>query len=111
MLDTGLMTTDAEAAALLVAPEPADMSNACMDHIEEHPHWLAISRLPVVLTSRIPLGGFKVHDLLQLEQGQLIRSNWSTSEDIPVKIGRLHLAWSEFEVVEESMALRLTRLA
>jgi flagellar motor switch protein FliN/FliY len=82
-----------------------------MDRIEDHPQWLAISRLPVVLTARIPLSAFKVRDLLRLQQGQLIRSDWSTTEDIPVKIGRVSLAWSEFEVVEQNMAMRLTRLA
>jgi flagellar motor switch protein FliM len=111
MADTELVTSNAGTSLPVVSEPPESVDGEWMAHIEEHPHWLAISRLPVVLTARIPLSGFKVRDLLQLQQGQLIHSDWSTSEDIPVKIGRVQLAWSEFEVVEESMAMRLTRLA
>ena len=111
MSETELMASSAETVSP-AAPEPAKSgTHDWMERIEEHAHWLAISRLPVVLTARIPLSAFKVRDLLLLQQGQLIRSDWSTAEDIPVKIGRVQLAWSEFEVVEESMAMRLTRLA
>ncbi|WP_263385393.1 FliM/FliN family flagellar motor switch protein [Granulicella arctica] len=110
MSDTELMAAPAE-AALSAVPGPMRQGDEWMERIEEHPQWLVLSRLPVVLTARIPLAAFKVRDLLLLQQGQLIESDWSTTEDIPVKIGRVQLAWSEFEVVEDSMAMRLTRLA
>ncbi len=105
-----MMTGAAEAPLPLVA-QPVRSGSGRTGRLEDHPHWLAISRLPVVLTACVPLSGFKVRDLLSLEEGQLVTSQWSTSEDIPVKTGRIQLAWSEFEVVEESMAMRLTRLA
>ncbi len=109
MAETELMTQAAE-AALPMVPHSA-LAAGRMGRIEEHVHWLALSRLPVVLTARVPLTGFKVRDLLRLEEGQLVTSEWETTEDIPVKIGRVQLAWSEFEVVEDTMAMRLTRLA
>lgn len=111
MADTELIAESAEVALPIVPGPSRPASGEWIERIEEHPHWLALSRLPVVLTARIPLSAFKVRDLLQLQQGQMIHSDWSTTEDIPVKIGRVQLAWSEFEVVEESMAMRLTRLA
>ena len=109
MADLELVTGAADVPLPLVAQtgKPGER----MSDIEAHPHWIAIARMPVVLAAQVPLTGFKVRDLLQLEEGQLVRSEWSTAEDIPVKIGRVQLAWSEFEVVEESMAMRLTRLA
>jgi flagellar motor switch protein FliN/FliY len=110
MADLEMMGAAAE-AALPVVSQQSRTGREHLASIEEHPHWLAISRMPVVLTARVPFTSFKVRDLLQLEAGQLIRSEWSTAEDIPVTIGRVQLAWSEFEVVEESMAMRLTRLA
>ncbi len=109
MAETELTTQAAEAALPMVSQSA--LAGGRMGRIEEHPHWLALSRLPVVLTARVPLAGFKVRDLLRLEQGQLIASQWETTEDIPVRIGRVQLAWSEFEVVEDTMAMRLTRLA
>lgn len=111
MADTELIATSAEVALPIVTEPLRPVGREWIERIEEHPHWVVLSRLPVVLTARIPLSSFKVRDLLQLQQGQMVHSDWSTTEDIPVKIGRVQLAWSEFEVVEESMAMRLTRLA
>jgi flagellar motor switch protein FliN/FliY len=79
--------------------------------MEEHPAWPMISRLPVMLAVRIPMSKFKVCDLLALKAGQTIESVWAVTEDVPLKIGLLQVSWGEFEVVEQSMALRLTRLA
>ncbi len=110
MAELELVTGAAETALPLVS-QTGKAASERMRNIEQHPHWVAIARMPVVLVACVPLAGFKVRDLLQLEGGQMIRSEWSTAEDIPVKIGRVQLAWSEFEVVEESMAMRLTRLA
>ena len=79
--------------------------------MEEHPAWPMISRLPVMLAVRIPMSRFKVCDLLALKAGQTIESVWAVTEDVPLKVGMLQVSWGEFEVVEQSMALRLTRLA
>jgi flagellar motor switch protein FliM len=111
MSDVELVIAPGEAAESVTSGLARQASGDCMGQIEQHAQWLVLSRLPVVLTSRIPLTAFKVRDLLLLQRGQLIQSDWSTTEDIPVKIGRVQLAWSEFEVVEDSMAMRLTRLA
>jgi len=111
MSDTELITAATEAGLQATTDMSRTGSGEWMDRIEEHPHWAVLSRLPVVLTARVPLSAFTVQDLLLLQEGQLIQSNWSTTEDIPVKIGRIQIAWSEFEVVEKSMAMRLTRLA
>jgi hypothetical protein len=49
--------------------------------------------------------------LLALEPGQTILSKWIATEEVPLKVGTLQLSLGEFEVVEEIMALRLTRLS
>ncbi len=79
--------------------------------MEAHAAWPMISRLPAMLAVSIPLGRFKVCDLLNLVCGQTIESAWAETEDVPLKTGALQLCWGEFEVVEQNMALRLTRLA
>jgi flagellar motor switch protein FliM len=78
--------------------------------MEMHPAWPMISRLPVKLMVNIPLSGFRVCDLLALEPGQTILSTWVSTEEVPLKVGGLQLSWGEFEVVDQIMALRLTRL-
>ena len=82
-----------------------------MMRIEEHPSWSLLSQMTVATTAGIPLSGFKIGDLLRLEPGQILGSQWPHTEDIPVKVGRVQVAWSEFEVVEQNLMIRLTRLA
>jgi flagellar motor switch protein FliN/FliY len=99
------------ATELALVPEPEILSANPMGRIEEHRDWLLLSRLPMMLTAGVPLPKFKVKDLLGLKPGQTIASVWASSDDIPLKIGAVQLGWSEFEVVEKRMAIRLTRLA
>jgi flagellar motor switch protein FliM len=92
--------------------EMGDPNSAASDRpMEEHPAWPMISRMPVRLAVSVPLSGFKVRDLLQLACGQTIESAWPTTEDVPLKVGAIQVSWSEFEVVDRHIALRLTRLA
>jgi flagellar motor switch/type III secretory pathway protein FliN len=70
-----------------------------------------IARLPVELDVSIPLRDFRVRNLLSLEPGTLIESEWSNGVDLPLAAGAVLLAWSEFEVIETELVVRLTRLA
>jgi len=78
--------------------------------MEANAAWPMISRLSVTLAARIPMGGFRVRDLLALAAGQTIATAWAATEDVPLLAGDLQVGWSEFEVVGRKMALRLTRL-
>jgi flagellar motor switch protein FliN/FliY len=71
----------------------------------------AEARLPVELDVAVPVRGFKVRRLLALEPGQVIETEWAHSEDMPLAAGHVQLAWSEFEVVDSELAVRITRLA
>jgi flagellar motor switch protein FliN/FliY len=79
--------------------------------MEEHAAWPMVSRLPVVLSVTVPLRGFKVRDLLSLRSGQTVSSTWPVTKDVPLEVGELQLCWGEFEIAEQQLALRLTRLA
>jgi flagellar motor switch protein FliN/FliY len=80
-----------------------------MMRIEEHPHWETLSQLRVTLRAGVVLR-FKVRDLLVLKEGQVFESLSPATDDVPVRVGQAQLGWSEFEVLEQRMALRLTRL-
>jgi len=82
-----------------------------MMRIEEHPSWPLLSRMTVATTAGIPVIGFKVGHLLRLVPGQIVESEWSHTEDIPLKSGTVQVAWGEFEVVDQTLMVRLTRLA
>jgi flagellar motor switch protein FliN/FliY len=69
-----------------------------------------LSRLHLAMTASITLKGFKVRDLLRLEPGQVVESAWPETEDVPLVVGQVQIAWSEFEVVDHQLVVRLTRL-
>ena len=69
------------------------------------------ARLPVELDVMIPVRNFRVRDLLTLASGTLIESQWANGDDLPISAGDVQLAWSEFEVVDTELAVRITRLA
>ncbi len=81
-----------------------------MAHIEEHPSWNVLSQLRVSMQAGIPLNRFKVRDLLELQKDQVFESASPHTEDVSLRIGKVQLGWSEFEVLEQRMAVRLTRL-
>jgi flagellar motor switch/type III secretory pathway protein FliN len=70
-----------------------------------------IARLPVELDVAVPVREFRVRNLLALEPGQVIETQWAQGEDMPLAAGEVQLAWSEFEVVDAQLAVRVTRLA
>jgi flagellar motor switch/type III secretory pathway protein FliN len=71
----------------------------------------AVARLPVEVDVAVPVSAFRVRHLLALEPGQVIESQWSSGDDTPLAAGNVQLAWTEFEVVDTQMAVRVTRLA
>ena len=70
-----------------------------------------IALLPVELDVTVPVRKFRVRNLLALEPGQLIESQWGHGDDVPLASGEVQLAWTEFEVIETQLAVRVTRLA
>ena len=90
--------------ALVAAPLPQES--------EDEPVFSApIPQLPVELDVIIPVREFRVRQLLALSPGQVIETQWSHGDDLPLAAGDVQLAWSEFEVVETRLAVRVTRLA
>jgi flagellar motor switch protein FliN len=65
----------------------------------------------VELDVAIPVRDFRVRNLLVLEPGQVIETQWQQGEDMPLAAGSAQLAWSEFEVIDSRLAVRITRLA
>lgn len=68
-------------------------------------------RLPVELDVSVPVREFRVRNLPALESGQVIETRLAHGEDMPLASGEVQLAWSEFEVVDAALAVRITRLA
>lgn len=73
--------------------------------------WVRVEVLPCLLTIEIPVPGFTVADLVSMAPGRLIDSGWTVGEDVPLRINGGLVAWSEFEIVNNHVAVRLTELA
>jgi flagellar motor switch protein FliN/FliY len=102
-------------------PNPGIVANVAADQaLVPSPHppteeagmvlTIPLARLPVELDVSVPVRRFRVRNLLTLETGHLIESEWGHGEDVPLAAGHVQLAWSEFEVMETQLAVRLTRL-
>lgn len=103
---TGLIggTESAVEHALVVTPQtPVGGAGLNLTALE--------ARLPVGLDVTVPVRDFRVRNLLALEPGQVIETHWANGKDMPLVAGNVQLAWSEFEVVDEQLAVRVTRLA
>jgi flagellar motor switch protein FliN/FliY len=75
------------------------------------PHEERVSRLEMRLDVMVKVPSFCVRDLLALEAGAVVETDHDHAQDVPVWCGGALLAWAEFEVVNEGLAVRLTRLA
>jgi flagellar motor switch/type III secretory pathway protein FliN len=93
----------AEQALMTLSPEPEDGGSLQLSK--------SMARLPVELDISVAVREFRVRNLLALEPGQVIETLWSHGKDVPLAAGQVQLAWSEFEVVDTQLAVRITRLA
>lgn len=110
MVETGLTTPGPTTTAPDMELPRTIPAVPLMLRIEEHSAWPVLSRLAVTITAEIPLSRFKVRDLLGLSEGQVFESVISDTDDVPLRVGDVQLGWTEFEVVEQKIAVRLTRL-
>jgi flagellar motor switch/type III secretory pathway protein FliN len=81
-----------------------------MMRIEEHACWKTLEQVQVTIRACVEISHFRVGDLLTLKKGQVFTSLAPAAEDVSVRVGHVQLGWSEFEVLDQKMALRLTRL-
>jgi len=87
--------TLAEENSLSAPKEPADM----------YP-WLKCT-----VTVELPIKSFTIRDLLALEIGAVVESACKTTSDLPFRVNGTLIGWTEFEVVVNTLAVRITELA
>lgn len=98
-------TPEVKSAALVsVQPKAAEET-------ADEARWQPVLHLPCQLTVDLPLPAFRISDLLKLQTGSVIGTNWNLTHDVPLRINGTLIGWSEFEVVGNRLAVRLTELA
>ena len=103
--ETPPLSTSGAGVEQALVPSPQSMEDGLSTRFNP-----LVMRLPVEVEVAIPLRGFRVRNLLTLDTGAVVESQWTHGDDVPVGCGNVQLAWSEFEVVDTRMAVRLTRL-
>ena len=73
--------------------------------------WDEVGWLPCLVSVDLPLRGFTVRTLLQLEPGAIVESNLADGADLPVLVNSQLIGWGEFEIIGQGLAVRLTELA
>ena len=66
---------------------------------------------PCELSLEIPVPTFTVGDLIKLEKGSIVETILHHTSDIPLRANKQLIAWTEFEVVGDTLAVRVTELA
>jgi len=94
-------------SALLVREEGESSASSSSAFSPDPP----LAGLPLQLDVTVPIAAFRVGDLLALEKGTVLESQWAHDEDVPVWCGGAQLAWTEFEVVDQKLAVRVTRIS
>jgi flagellar motor switch/type III secretory pathway protein FliN len=100
------------AAAALLKPAPpvaAAVAVPLADPLAER--WQRIEALPCLLTVEISVPSFTVADLVCLERGRIVATHWTVGQDVPLRVNDELIAWSEFEIAQNRLAVRLTELA
>ncbi|MBZ5653728.1 MAG: FliM/FliN family flagellar motor C-terminal domain-containing protein [Acidobacteriia bacterium] len=67
--------------------------------------------LPCRLSLEIAVTRFTVADLLRLTKGSIVETAHHNASDIPLRVNGVLLGWTEFEVIGNRLAVRITELA
>ncbi|MGA8109917.1 MAG: FliM/FliN family flagellar motor C-terminal domain-containing protein [Acidobacteriaceae bacterium] len=64
--------------------------------------------LPCTLTLEIPVVRFTIADLLALAKGSVVETACHHTSDVPLRANRVLIGWTEFEVIGDRLAVRIT---
>lgn len=64
--------------------------------------------LPCTLSVEVPVVRFTIGDLLSLARGSIVETACHQTSDVPLRINQLLVGWTEFEVIGDRLAVRIT---
>jgi flagellar motor switch/type III secretory pathway protein FliN len=67
--------------------------------------------LPCQLSLEVAVTRFTVGDLLRLNKGSIVETSCPYTSDVPLRANGLLIGWTEFEVIGNRLAVRITELA
>jgi flagellar motor switch/type III secretory pathway protein FliN len=85
--------------------QPVDPAPGGKDPLQEF-GWL-----PCQVSLEIVTVGFTVSDLLHLKEGSIVETGSHHTKDVPLLVNGLLIGWTEFEVIGNRLAVRITELS
>jgi flagellar motor switch/type III secretory pathway protein FliN len=64
--------------------------------------------LPCTLSLDVPVVKFTIGDLLTLVKGSIVETACHHTSDVPLRVNQLLIGWTEFEVIGDRLAARIT---
>jgi len=64
--------------------------------------------LPCTLSLELPVVRFTIGDLLSLTKGSIVETACHHTSDVPLRVNKLLMGWTEFEAVGDRLAVRIT---
>jgi flagellar motor switch/type III secretory pathway protein FliN len=95
---------EAATQVALATPEPAPLKDGDL-------RWKQVMGLACNVAVEIPVPEFTVKQLLKMKTKMVVETKWTTSANLPLKVNGELIAWCEFEVLGNKLAVRLTELA
>ena len=72
--------------------------------------WSEAQYLICDLTVELQVPQFAVRDLLRLERGSIVDTHCKQAANLPLKVNGQMVAWAEFELLGDRLAIRLMEL-
>ena len=89
----------------------AKVSEALPDAATKADPLAGLLLIPTTLSVESQIVTLTVRELFQLEKGSVVASAQAAGANVPLYIGKKLIAWGEFQVVGENLALRVAELA
>jgi flagellar motor switch/type III secretory pathway protein FliN len=72
--------------------------------------WAHVRGLPCQLSAEVPIPQFTIRKLLDLAPGVILDTHYEEGSHVPVLVNGEMIGWGEFDVLDETLAIRLTEL-
>ncbi len=97
------MSTSVQSSECRLTEVPPSEEPASEENLLERMPWL-----PCTLTVDVPVVHFTIGHLLSLIPGAIVETASHQTSDVPLRINQLLVGWTEFEVIGDRLAVRIT---
>ncbi len=95
----------ATGTAMFALPGDSSLPPMSQEPTERFP-WLKCN-----ITLDLPVVDFTIRSLLELRAGAIVETACKATSDVPVRVNGTLIGWTEFEVIGNNLAVRITELA